>query len=157
MAAHDSKFPGEDKSHHTRWDKTGGSMSWRGWQGLAAAIVTLLGGTGGYVGLQFVTASELKESEVAHEARVEARVVKVEENVKTEVAGINAKIGGLEEKVDGVQNFQIKQDARQEARRLTENIRSRTEREKEYDRLRERNEKRLKDGEDPCTTLDCTN
>ena len=128
-------------------------MSWNGWVRLAAAVLTTLGGAGGYVGFQLVTAAELQASE----QKTETRVAEVEENVKEEVSGINLKIGKLGEKVDEVQDFQVAQDARQEARRVTESIRSRNEREDEYDRLRELNEGRIKEGKDPCTTRDCTN
>ena len=155
MSAHDSQFPEEEegKTRHVRADGTGASMSWNGWIRLAAAILALLGGTGGYVGFQFVTSAELEASE----QKQEARVVEVETKVTKEVSGIKSKIGTLSGKVDKVQKYQISQDARQEARRITEDIRNRDNREEQYDRLRELNEKRLKKGKDPCTTLDCTN
>jgi len=153
MPAHDSQSPGESKSRHTQWDKTGASMSWNGWIRLGAALLVVLGGTGGYAGFQFITEADLVKSEQKQEARVAA----VEKNVEKEVGGLNTKIEKLDEKVVDVRNFQISQDARQEARRITEDIRSRTIRESEYDRLRELNEKRAMEGKDPCTTRSCTN
>lgn len=154
MAAHDSIIPGiDEKPRHMRWDDKGGSLSWAGWRRLAIAILMVLGVPTGYAGFQFVTQADLQASE----ARQNGKVQEVKAEVKKDIAGIHVKIGQLDEKVDGVQDFQVKQDARQEARRITERIQNRTTREREYDRLRELNQKRIKDGKDPCTTLTCSN
>jgi hypothetical protein len=153
MSAHDSLLPGEDKPKNIRIDSTGGSMSWRAWGVLIGSFLTALAGGSGYVGFQFVTQAELSQSE----KRQETRVSEVKTEVKKDIGTIKVKIGNLGGKVDRVQSYQVKQDARQEARRITERIGNRNEREEQYDRIRELNEKRLKEGKEPCATLDCLN
>jgi ABC-type phosphate transport system auxiliary subunit len=153
MAAHDSILPGEEKPKTIRIDSTGGSLSWKGWGYFIGSILTVVLGGGTIAGVQLVTKEDLQASEQIQSAKV----AQVEENVKRDIGSINAKIGDLDTKVVKVQSYQIKQDARQEARRLTETIKDRDEREEEYDRLRELNVKRLEEGKDPCATLQCSN
>lgn len=157
MSAHDSTLPGEEKPRHMRWDETGGSLSWKGWRALAIAIVAVLGGSGGFVGFQFVTQVELESTVQASEQRTDAKIEQVKTDVSTQVSGITTKIVTLEGKVDDVKDYQVEQDARQEARRITEEIPGREQREREYDRIRELNEQRLKNGKEPCATRTCAN
>ena len=160
MSAHDSTLPGDDRPMHMRWDETGGSLSWKGWKVLGGIIATIFLGSGSFVGYQFVTTSQLngaiKASAEAQDAKIDDVKAEVAKNTAS-VTIITAKIGKLDEKVDDVQDYQISQDARQEARRVTEDLASRELREREYDRIRELNETRLKAGKEPCSTRDCSN
>jgi len=61
-------------------------------------------------------------------------------------------IGGI---VTSVQTTQQRDVARTEARRLTEKISNRKDREDTYDRLYELNLRRLNRGEDPCANVNC--
>lgn len=57
--------------------------------------------------------------------------------------------------VKSVQSTQLRDVARTEARRLTEKIPNRVERENTYDRLYELNLRRLERGTDPCGSISC--
>jgi hypothetical protein len=65
------------------------------------------------------------------------------------------KIGALETKTNDIQTVQHGDIARTEARRLTEDIKNRDEREREYDRLVDLNIKRLKENDPPCSDRRC--
>jgi len=65
------------------------------------------------------------------------------------------RIEGISKVVSSVQTTQQRDVARTEARRLTEKIQNRIEREESYDRLYELNLKHLQRGEDPCGTVSC--
>lgn len=153
MSAHDSVLPGEDSSRHVRVDGTGISMSWKGWKALAGCVLMVLLGSGGVVGFQFITASDLSKALIDSEQRQDNKLLPVKE----EVFHIKERINGIDKKIDDVQSFQYLQDARQEARRITTEIQDRRQREDEYDRIRLLNEKRLKQGKEPCYTLECIN
>lgn len=153
MSAHASLLPGEDKTHSVRIDNTGVSMSWGGWKAMVGAIVVVLFGSGSFVGFQFVTSADLNKAVVESEQLQESKLTPI----RAEVAEIKNKVGDINDKLDGVQDFQYQQDARQEARRITDDIKDRRMRESEYDRIRILNEKRIKQGRDSCSTLDCIN
>jgi uncharacterized coiled-coil protein SlyX len=65
------------------------------------------------------------------------------------------KIEGISDVIGSVQTTQQRDVARTEARRLTEKIRDREEREETYDRLYELNLRRLQRGSDPCGNVSC--
>jgi hypothetical protein len=65
------------------------------------------------------------------------------------------RIADISKTVSSVQMTQQKDVARNEARRLTEKIPNRAEREETYDRLYELNLKHLQRGEDPCANVNC--
>ena len=67
----------------------------------------------------------------------------------------DAKIEDINKVVTSVQTTQQRDVSRTEARRLTEKIKDRDEREATYDRLYELNLKRLQRGADPCGTVSC--
>jgi hypothetical protein len=67
----------------------------------------------------------------------------------------DARISDISKVVTSVQTTQQRDVARTEARRLTEKIPNRSEREEAYDRLYELNLKHLQRGEDPCGTVNC--
>ena len=77
------------------------------------------------------------------------------ERLETGQAVNTQKIEKLDEQVGQIQAVQHSDISRTEARRMTEKISDRKKREKEYDRLVERNLKRLKKGQDPCQDLEC--
>lgn len=137
--------------------KKGVALNWR-----VCAIIGLLGlGGGGFTvaarsffGLDGANslatpppiktiADELADNRVAHGAFTS----KLDEHDKA--------IHGVSEKLTSVQTVQHRQVARDEARRVTEPIKNRTERERTYDRLLDLNLKRLADGRDTCQTADC--
>lgn len=153
MSAHDALLTGEEKERQFRIDSTGASLSWRGWRAFIGFILFILVGGGGAISFRLVTADQLDSSIKASESRQDAKLMPV----KIEVTDIKLKIGQITSKIDDVRHFQYKQESRNEARRLTFDIKNRDARESEYDRIRELNEKRLKNGKDPCTTLDCIN
>lgn len=67
----------------------------------------------------------------------------------------DVRIDGISKIVTSVQTTQQRDVARTEARRLTEKISDRKEREDTYDRLYELNLRRLQRGEDPCRNVGC--
>jgi uncharacterized coiled-coil protein SlyX len=70
-------------------------------------------------------------------------------------ASQDAKIEDINKVVTSVQTTQQRDVSRTEARRLTEKIKDRDERESTYDRLYELNLKRLQRGADPCGDVSC--
>jgi len=76
----------------------------------------------------------------------EAGALAVEQDVKIE---------RVSKAIDSVLSQQQRDISRTEARRLTEKIGSRREREETYERLYELNLRRLARGADPCGTLGC--
>jgi hypothetical protein len=67
----------------------------------------------------------------------------------------DGKVEGISKAISLVQITQQRDVARTEARRLTEKITNRQEREEAYDRLYELNLRRLQRGVDPCGTISC--
>ena len=70
-------------------------------------------------------------------------------------AAQDTKIEQVSRDIQSVQTIQQRDISRTEARRLTEKIGSRREREEQFDRLYELNLKRLGRNADPCGTLSC--
>ena len=128
-------------------------MSWKGWKACVGAILVIMCSSGGFVGFQFITSSDLANALVESEQRQENKLIPV----RTEVTDIKSKISNINTKLGDVQTFQYQQDARQEARRITEDIKDRRLRENEYDRIRILNERRIEQGKDSCSTLECIN
>ena len=131
------------------------------WKTVLAVLTVLLGGGGGgYAVRQYVTAGQVDQ-------KIEA--VKASENVRHEkldrvVDGLivtqeaqGTKLEQVSRTVGSIQAVQHRQIARDEARRVTKDIRSRNQREEAYDRIREVNLSRLKRGAEPCGSLECTN
>jgi len=80
------------------------------------------------------------------------KTLKTQDDHATEQDG---KIKVISDVIGSVQTTQQRDVARTEARRLTEKIRDRDEREEAYDRLYELNLKRLQRNVDPCGTVNC--
>jgi len=76
-------------------------------------------------------------------------------DIQTHVKENSTEIKGVKVTVGQIQTIQHKTFARDEAKRLTSEIRNSAGRLKKYDWLVDRNMRRLKDGLDPCTTLRC--
>jgi hypothetical protein len=66
-------------------------------------------------------------------------------------------IDQISSRITDIQTVQHKQYARDEARRLTETIKQRRQREATYDRLVELNLRRLASGREPCGNVECSN
>lgn len=67
----------------------------------------------------------------------------------------DGRIEDISKAVTSVQTTQQRDVARTEARRLTEKIQNRADREEAYDRLYELNLVRLRTGRDPCANVNC--
>ena len=120
---------------------------------IVAGALLLGSGVGG-LGISNILRStdakaESKEPSVKEQFNVRFERLETGQTVNT------TKIERLEETTGEIQSVQHKNIARTEARRITDSIPNRKRREKEYDRLVERNLKRIKRGQDPCQDLDC--
>lgn len=118
-------------------------------------IACLLGGGGvtggGLAVFDFSTTEDVKKVTDQMISNENERHKVIDQKFSRQSADIN----GLKDTVTDVRATQIREIARQEARRLTEGIKNRQQREEEYDRLLNRNIKRLEMGRDPCATRDC--
>lgn len=130
------------------------------WKAFVAAIFIILTGSGSYYGFQIITRDQLDKEiadvEKSHNQIIENQGKLIDDN-KISIAVNEKSIVKIDFKLGQVQRTQHKDIARTEARRLTENIKDRTEREDKYDALLDLNISRLKKGEDPCSNLDCSN
>jgi hypothetical protein len=110
---------------------------------------------GGLAAFDFSTEKDVKEivEKKAEEITSvdNARHVKIDQTFKKQGQAIQQ----LKTGVEGIQDTQIREIARTEARRLTKHIQDRVTREAQYDRLFVRNIKRLEAGRDPCSNLAC--
>jgi hypothetical protein len=154
---HDSILPGENNSTNVRFDKTGISLSWRTWKVAMGFLIATILGSGSFVGFQFVTSAQMIEALATSEKKQETKSEEKIAPVRAAVGSITVQLGDITDKLSSVQLSQIQQNARQEARRITADIKNRSCREKEYDRLRALNEKRLVRGDEPCSTIECSN
>ncbi|MCP4674320.1 MAG: hypothetical protein GY854_02140 [Deltaproteobacteria bacterium] len=123
---------------------------------IAVLLVMLFGG-GGVAAWDVATKNDVKEAIVEHAVQQRAESDARYQRIDSVVEQQGSDIGKIKVKVGDIQNVQQRQIARQEARRLTSGIKNRNEREQEYDRLLERNLRRLEAGRDPCSTLVCNN
>lgn len=118
---------------------------------LVLAVLVGSGGvtSGGIAVFDFATNKALEDS-IKKETE---RHVKIDETFKEQKECITE----LKQDVMGIKTTQMRQISRNEARRLTEDIKDREKRENDYDRLFIRNLQRLEKGQDPCSNLDCSN
>lgn len=129
------------------------------WRFIASVIGVILGGgtvagLATTVGVGSSVASEFdtfKNSQGYVHEHIE-KALKEQDKRATEQ---DTKILDVAKVVSSVQTTQQRDVARNEARRLTEKIKEREERESTYDRLYELNLKRLQRGADPCGTISC--
>lgn len=126
------------------------------WKVVTTVLVILFGG-GGIAAWDLATMDDVAESiqshELAERALEDIRHIRLDQVVAQQ----GQDIGDIKVKVDDIQSVQHKQIARQEARRITSDIKNREKREAEYDRVLLLNLGRLRQGRDPCATLACTN
>lgn len=155
--AHESIRPGEGKKKHVRVDKTGGSLSPRGWAVLFGTFVATIIGGGGYTGIRLVTGDDVDAAIEAKAAKVELVEVKRHTIIDDRLSGHDATLEGFTAAIGKVTKSQYREESSQEAHRLTGGIRDRLRREREYERLRRANEDRLENGKPPCYNLACTN
>lgn len=154
MAAHDSMINGEEKPKQLRVDASGASLSWRS---VIIIITILAGGGGGGLGFHLVTQSDLGEAILEHSKSVQKIETDRHETIDKRLDQHDAALEGISAHIGELSEGQHRQEASQEAHRLTERIKARTLREIEYDRLRRINENRLKKGKEPCYNLSCSN
>ena len=125
---------------------------------LLVVLTIIFGGSGGFVGFQFVTKAELEQSV---DDRMETKIPEyakplIEEHSKVH-DDLNGQIKLIKDDVTSVKTRQIQQTASQEADRLTRDIKNARRRLDEYERLRRINEDRLKAKKEPCYNPTCSN
>ena len=128
------------------------------WKYLLIAVLVVFGGGGSWIGISLATVSQVDEK-ISYQAEKQKSCDK-DQNLKIkknndEIKEVKKISGIVRIKINAVQEVQQKQIARDESRRLTEKIANRRKREREYDRLYDMNMKRLKNGSDPCTSINC--
>ena len=129
------------------------------WRFLASVIGVLLGG-GSIAGLTAIVgtgtsvASDLKEFKFEQDARhihIDSVLSEQDKHARMQ----DTKLADVSQAIISVQTTQQRDVARNEARRVTEYIKDRQTREREYDRVYELNLRRLQRGEDPCGNVNC--
>lgn len=127
------------------------------------AVVALLSlasvGGVGYVGFNVVTinpasAAEVKALDASNSS--DHKAIRGELRAEADKASVDrAALATVTQTVQRMEDKQIRGQAREEAHRLTDDIRDRRRAAFEYDRLFELNLRRLAAGRDPCGTLAC--
>ncbi len=120
-------------------------------------FAVLLFGGGGVAAWDVATKSDVQVSIQQHTLNERFQADARYGRINTVVERQGRDISKIKTKVDEISTVQRQEIARHEARRLTASIKDRKEREHEYDRLLERNLRRLEAGRDPCSTLVCDN
>jgi hypothetical protein len=119
----------------------------------------LCGGTLAGVGAMFSTGSvEASPAFESFRSMQERQHIDIDGTLKRQdqhALEQDSKIENIKNVVSSVQTTQQRDVARNEARRLTEKIKDRIERENTYDRIYELNLRRLQRGLDPCGTIAC--
>jgi outer membrane murein-binding lipoprotein Lpp len=130
--------------------KKGITLNWKFIIGAVAAV--LAGGGGTAAGVNYF--SECKAASPKIEALRQDNVKMHEEDraAISEQRKTLKVVTAITEKVLDGQNRQV---AREEARRLTEGIKERERREREYDRLYDLTLGRLQENKEPCRSIDC--
>lgn len=128
------------------------------WKYLVIGILIIFGGGGGWFGISLATKDQvddkIKIRAVEQGKKDSEQDNKIHKNAE-EIHEVKEISGQVKFKLNAVQEVQHRQIARDESRRITEKIRSRTRRENEYDRIYNLNIKKLKSGKDPCSDLSC--
>lgn len=162
MAAHDSQYPGEDKSKTIRVDSTGISTNWRNF---IIAVTTVIATFTGYTGLRFVTCDEMDEAI----GKAKAEQSRDLTSVKKEVEAQGKQLVGITVTVGQMQTVQHQDIAVREARRVvSESIKCRRGDQdcwqrfgSEMERIRRINMRRLAVPKErggplePCADLNC--
>lgn len=129
------------------------------WKLIAAIASAVLGGVGiagatTVVGVTFASADDVQAFKIDQDVQ-HSRINKSLDDQDAHAKAQDDRIADINKTVSSVQTTQQRDVARTEARRLTEKINNRLEREETYDRLYELNLKRLQRGDDPCGSIDC--
>lgn len=129
------------------------------WKLIAAIASAVLGGVGiagatTVVGVTFASADDVQAFKIDQDVQ-HSRINKSLDDQDAHAKAQDGRIADINKTVSAVQTTQQRDVARTEARRLTEKINNRIEREETYDRLYELNLRRLQRGEDPCGSISC--
>ena len=120
---------------------------------IVVILTIILGGGAGVYGVDSATTARLDEQveefKKIEDTRHEETQSALEEHGKL--------IEALSESVSKMSERQLRAEARDEARRVTKEIKDRDKREYEFGRLFEKNIDRLKEGRDPCADVSCSN
>jgi hypothetical protein len=136
--------------------------NWRFVLMLAAAMA----GGGGLFGWKVVPAVNGEETAIERHEKgpVHAEITKSMDDTSKTLDSVEKKlkvqgqdIKNNEKKIDKVQDTLHNNTARQEARRVTADIQSRSRQINEYDRIVRINFTRLKSGREPCANVACEN
>jgi hypothetical protein len=124
-------------------------------------IAILLGAAGGGFGVTKLvngSGADKQGKEPSKDNRNKRYNVRFElDNVKKTQGEHGVKIENLEKTTGEIQTVQHQNIARQDARRVTEKITNRDEREREFDRIYDLNMTRLKGKKPPCVDRRCRN
>jgi hypothetical protein len=131
------------------------------WRTLLMAVAVVLTGGGAVGALSFASESfveeKVQESADEIETKQRARGDRLDVTLDRHEDTTNGQvIGEVQLDVNAIQKVQHQQYARDEARRVTAKIGSRSLREETYDRLVDLNLARLKNDKPPCANLDCS-
>jgi len=147
---------GKAKTENGEGLRINGQLNWRT---ISLVLVCVLGGGGTGFGFNLLNGEateQIKEHRTKAAATLKEHKDCIDKNSE-DIAQNTGDIAEIRPLLKDVQAVQHKQVAREEARRLTSAIQGRAIREREYDRLVERNISRLRKGQDPCANLDCSN
>lgn len=129
------------------------------WKTLIMILAIIGGGSGGLTAFQFVTEKDVDERIDKHTEKNEETTQQLQTLIEQN-SQANARqdqvLGEVTFRLDAFQTVQNKSFARDEARRLTDEIQDRKDRERTYDRLVDINETRLSKGKDPCRDVRCS-
>ena len=125
------------------------------WKIILVIASAILGSGGTWWALDFYTRAEVDQRINQSQQVLKEHGHKQAKELEGKVEANTSQIGTVKKTVDRIETVQVKDISRAEARRVTSTIRSRQARERAYDRLVDRNFKRLKRGADPCSSVDC--
>jgi hypothetical protein len=129
------------------------------WKFIISILGLLLGGGGlASIAAIFNVGSSVASDFDAFKSDQSFQHTKIDTTLKDQDARATAQDGKIEvisKGITSVQTIQQRDVARTEARRLSEKIGNRKDREDTYDRLLELNLRRLARGEDPCANTNC--
>ena len=129
------------------------------WKFIVSAVMIALGGTSlAGVATMFNVGTSVADDFTAFKSEQSSQHTHINTSLEMQDSHAKTQDGRIEDiskAITSVQTTQQRDVARTEARRLTEKITNRDEREEAYDRLYELNLRRLQRGVDPCGTLAC--
>jgi TolA-binding protein len=120
---------------------------------IVVICTVVLGGGAGVYGIDSATASKLDKQVFEFKKTDDSRY----EETQKILSDHGKKIESMSNMIQRMSDRQMRSEAREEAHRVTESIKDREKREREFGRLFEKNLDRLMDGRDPCADVNCTN